>query len=304
MKRKLVKQGLRALTITLPSSWIKNNSLCPGDEIDVSLFENALMISSESKKVDKEIIVNFSGLIPNLAAAFIARAYQKGYDKITIKFDDPELMLAVKKKVPELMGLEILDVTNNKIEIQIISDSTNLDFDLLLRKAFFIIMDMGKTCEEGWKAKDKKALENICCKDFDVNKFTYFCLRELNKSKKMVSFGNSVLYHLIEGMEDLGDELKVLGKTLSKIEVDDDVMTTLKKMNKLFRTSYDFFYSPQKPKAVEAFNTYREIQKMMDEKLGTKGKELTKAMVSIDFSRRIIYNLTTMRLDTLKERVG
>lgn len=304
MKRKLVKQGVRALTLTLPSIWVKAHNLNAGDEIEIIESDDSLMISAERKQTIKDISVDVSGLLPRLADRFIARSYQKGYDKITIKYDEPELLLAIRNKVPELMGFEILNIHKNKIDIQVISAQLELEFDTLLRRAFFILMDMAKTCHEAWKKGDKKSLENIFYQDFDVNKFTYFCLRYLNKSSKVMSFGRSILYYLIESLEDLGDELKALGKLLVKIKPDKHTLQILEKMNEMFRISYEFFYSPEKTKAVKAFKLSKEISSLIDEKLSTHNKNLIKALISIDFSTRIIYHLTTMRLDTLKELSG
>ncbi|MBN2368215.1 hypothetical protein JXC34_04285 [Candidatus Woesearchaeota archaeon] len=301
MKRKLVKQGLNALTVTLPSSWVRKNNLNPGDEVDLMETDDSLSISAEGKQPIKEITVDVSGLLPRLADRFMARSYQKGYDKITVKYDDPELMLAIKNKVPELMGFEILNTTKNEIGIEVISAELHLDFDTMLRRALLILMDMAKTCQIAWKAGDKKSLNNIFYQDFDVNRFTYFCLRKLNKSQKMMSFGRSILYYLIESLEDLGDELKELGKILARIKPDEPTLHILNMMNEMFRISYEFFYAPGREKAVKAFKSYKEISALIDKRLETKSKDLIKALISIDFSTRIIYHLTTMRLDTLKE---
>lgn len=304
VKRKLVKQGLRALTITLPSVWVQKNSLNAGDEIDIDEVDNTITISTEKRQPLKDIIVDVSGLLPKLADRFIARAYQKGYDKIVLKCDSQDIMQAVKNKVTELMGFEILDIGKDKIEIQVISSDLNLDFDTLLRRAFLILMDMAKTCEDAWKANDKKALENIFYQDFDVNKFTYFCLRELNKNQKRINFGKTILYYLIESAEDLGDELKELGKILAATKLDKDIVQLIHEMNDLFRISYEFFYTPKKENAIKAFKLYKQISANIEKLYGTKDKELTKALVGIDFCNRIIYHFTTMRLDTLKELSG
>ena len=304
MKRKLVKQGQKALTVTLPSSWVEKNNLNQGDEIDLLEMDDSLTISTEKTQPTKELIVDVSDLSPRIADRFMARAYQKGYDKITIKFDEPELMLAIKNKVPELMGFEILNISKNEIEVQVISNQLDLDFDIILRRAFLILMDMAKTCHDAWKSGDSKSLENIFHQDFDVNRFLYFCLRYLNKSRKVMSFGKSILYYLIESMEDLGDELKELGKNLINIKTDKDVLAIISKMNEMFRISYEFFYTPEKSKAMAAFKLSKEIKIMVDDLLGTKNKDLIKAIISIEFSIRIIYHLTTMRLDTLKELSG
>ena len=163
---------------------------------------------------------------------------------------------------------------------------------------------MAKTCHGAWKIGDKKSLENIYHQDFDVNRFLYFCLRYLNKSQKIMSFGRSILYYLIESLEDLGDELKELGRLLANCKPDKDILNILDKMNEMFRLSYEFFYTPEKAKTVKSFNLMKEISSLIDNSLTSKNKDLIKALISIEFSTRIIYHLTTMRLDTLKELSG
>lgn len=304
MKRKLVKQGVRALTITLPAPWVEKHHLHQGDEIELVETEDSLLLTTEQRKPIKEITVDVSGLIPRMADRFMARAYQKGYDKITVKFDTPELMLAVKNKIQELMGFEILNIDKNMIEAQVVAQHLDLDFDTLLRRAMLLLMDMARTCHDSWKSGDKQSLENIFHQDFDVNRFTYFCLRELNKNQTFASFGRSIIYYLIESLEDLGDELKALGKLLSGMKQDKEILALLEKMNELFRMSYEFFYKPEKKKAVKAFLLVKEISSLIESSLDKKNKDCIKALTSIDFSTRIIYHLTTMRLDTLKELSG
>ncbi len=150
MRRKLVKQGMNALTLTMPSDWVRRNNLKPGDEIDLTEQDNSITLSAESaekKQSLKEITVDVSGLMPRLADRFLARAYQKGYDRIIVKFDDPELKLAIQNKVSELMGFEILRAEKNELEIQVISNQLDIDFDTMLRRAMLVLMDMDDPAE-------------------------------------------------------------------------------------------------------------------------------------------------------------
>ena len=97
-----------------------------------------------------------------------------------------------------------------------------------------------------------------------------------NKSSKIMNFGMSILYYLVESLEDLGDELKQLGAILSKINPDKDILNILDKMNEMFRISYEFFYKPEKNKAVRAFKLNKELSSLIDTALETKNKEYIK----------------------------
>src|SRR3989344_5348913 len=64
MKRKLVRQGGSAMTITLPSDWVKRFKLEGGDEIDLEEQQGKLIISTEAGKKENSIELSVSGLGP------------------------------------------------------------------------------------------------------------------------------------------------------------------------------------------------------------------------------------------------
>ena len=66
---------------------------------------NKIIVQTGSGPSTKEIVVDVSRLTPRLADRFMARSYQKGYDKITVKYNDPETAIAIQNKVKELLGL-------------------------------------------------------------------------------------------------------------------------------------------------------------------------------------------------------
>lgn len=302
MKRKLVKQGYSALTMTIPTGWAKLNNLHAGDEVEVEDLQDALAISVNKKQHSHHIKIDVSGLPPRLADRFISRAYQKGYDKVTVQFDSPEIMSAIKDKVSELMGFEILNISKNSMDIQVISSELEFDFDILLRKTFLILQEMGETCRDSWKKGDKKALKNLMARDIDVNKFLYFCQRYLNRSPKSMSFGGSMLYHQLESLEKLGDELKRLGSLLAQMPVDKDILEIITTFNQLLRISVGFFYSPKKEKAAESFILFNKIRHLIDAKFSkTTSREASMALVALYSTLTIVFHLTSMRLDTLSE---
>ncbi len=120
----------------------------------------------------------------------------------------------------------------------------------------------------------------------------------------MMKFGSSILYYLIEELEDLGDEFKAIGAILAKNKPDKDVLDIIAKLNELFRISYEFFYEPKKDKAVRAFKMNQEIKSLIDNVVDKKNKDMVKVLIGLELSNRIVYHLTTMRLDTLKELSG
>ncbi|MAE42363.1 hypothetical protein CMO93_01215 [Candidatus Woesearchaeota archaeon] len=235
----------------------------------------------------------------------MARAYQKGYDKITIKYNKPELAIAIQDKTKELLGFEIMQQTKDTIIINSISQKLNIDFNSSLRKCFLITLDMADTCLEAFAKGDKKTLENLYHRDFDLNKFCYFCLRSINKEFHG-EFGTYILYYLIENLEDVGDEYKILAQHLAKVNAKQkkNLIKIISDVNELTKIAYDFFYKPEKEKAVRSITLHGEVRKNINSMLSTKDINETAALNALDVIARIMYHYPTMRLDTLKELKG
>lgn len=304
IKRSVIQIANSTQLISLPRKWSQKYGVKKGDELEITENGGSLKITTEKVSHVEEITVDVSGLTPRLADRFLARAYQKGYDKITIEFDKPELMIAIQNKVPELLGFEIMEQGKNSCIIQTISSKLEVDFDSSLRKAFIITLDMANSCLEALKNNENKTLENLYHRDFDVNKFCYFCLRAINKGQHE-GFGTYILYYLIELLEDVGDEYKALAKILTNVKSKKELIAILAKVNEAFKLGYEFFYKPEKFKAVEAIQLYNQTRQEIDNTFGKlKNVNDLKALMSMNDILKMVYHYPTMRLDTLKELSG
>jgi len=304
MKRKVIQIANSTQLISLPRKWSQKYGVKKGDEIEIEEDGSKLIVTAESTPTIKDIQVDVSGLTPRLADRFIARAYQKGYDKIIIKYDKQELALAIQEKVKELLGFEVMELTKDTIIIQSISPKLDIDFDSSLRRAFLKVIDMSDTCLEAFTKGDNKTLGNLHHKDFDVNKFCYFCLRAINKGQHQ-GFGTYILYYLIELLEDVGDEYKALAKILLNAKSKKEIVKVLSQTNEAFKLGYEFFYKPEKIKAVNSLEICNKTRLEIENAFGkVKNSKDLKALATINCILKIIYHYPTMRLDTLEELSG
>lgn len=304
IKRKVIQIANSTQLVSLPRQWSKKYNVQKGDELEVEEDGDQIIIKTDSTPRVKNITVDVSGLTPRLADRFMARAYQKGYDEIIVKYDKPELAIAIQNKIKELLGFEVMEQTKDTLLIRSISHKIEIDFDSTFRRAFLIVLDMGNTCLEAFSKGDKKTLNNLFYKDFDVNKFCYFCLRSINKGFHR-EFGTYILYYLIESLEDVGDEYKALAKHLAKINTrKKNLIEMISKVNQLTKLGYEFFYKPEKSMAVSAINLHNEIREEIKNLLTTKDINEAAALNSLDLIARIVYHYPTMRLDTLKSLGG
>ena len=266
--------------ISLPRKWSLKYNIKKGDELEVEENGSELRIITETVQKIKEIVVDVSGLTQRLADRFMARSYQKGYDTITVKYNDPETAIAIQNKVKELLGFEIMEQSNDTIVISSISQKLNIDFDSSLRRAFLITLDMANSCLEAFEKGDKKSLENLYYKDFDLNKFCYFCLRFINKGFHS-EFGTYILYYLIESLEDVGDEYKILAKHLAKFKnKKKNLIEIITKVNEITKIGYEFYYKPDNEKATRCIELYDEIRKDIRNLLTTRDIHEASALIS------------------------
>lgn len=300
MKRKVIQIANSTQLISLPRKWALKYDIKKGDELEVEEQGNKILIATESGPSIQELTIDVSGLTPLLADRFVTRSYQKGYDILRVKYDSPELAIAIQNKVKELLGFEIMEQSKDTLLIKSISQKLNIDFDSSLRRAFLMVIQMADDCLDAFSKGDKKTLENVFYKDFDVNKFCHFCLRFINKGF-YGEFGTYTLYYLIESLEDVGDEYKALAKHLAKIKTrKKDLVRIIFKVNELTKTGYEFFYNPTKEKAVRSIALYNEVRKEIENLFPTREVDEAVALNSLVAISRIMYHYPTMRLDTLK----
>lgn len=304
MQRKVVRHGPSTLIISLPTQWVKRFGVAPGSTVEVEDKGKSLMVSAGAGRRHYFITADVSGLAPRLVDRFLARSYQKGYDKMTLVHNSLELLEAIQKKVHELIGYEIIEQNETSCVLQSVSSNIELDFDNSLRKAFLTVKEMIEQCNQRYEEKAWDALANLHLKDLQVNRFCYFCLRQLNKEQYLSPnvAQTYVLYYLIEILEDLGDNCKKLAQQLAANKTSKKpLQKILKKIAETYDVSYSFFYNATEEKANKAFQGYKEIDILIEEMSSTKlSSDEVLSLIHMHHINHIIYHYTTMRLDFLK----
>tara|TARA_Y100000034_G_scaffold102596_1_gene127541 strand:- start:3089 stop:3913 length:825 start_codon:yes stop_codon:yes gene_type:complete len=235
MKRKLVKQGTATLMISLPSKWLRSFNLNKGDEINLEEQENQLVLTTDKTfEIAKEKLD-----LKNLKTAnrSILTKYIKGIDEIEITYSDPKIITKIQTEIlPGLIGFEIVDQNANYCKLKEISKPEEKEFENILRRLFLILNHMFTDLIT--LQKQNKPTSSLKHLDLNINKFSAFCLRILNKSKR-----NHSLYSIIQNLEWLGDVLKHLSTsklTPSEIKI-------LEKIHSFFKDFEKEFYHKEAP---------------------------------------------------------
>jgi len=272
MKRKIVKQGAATMTISLPASWIKKFKLNVGDELNIEEIGNRIEITTEKAMGEEKAELDSSKIGP-LTKNDLSHLYILGYDEITIKFDDPKILEQIKERIPDCIGYEIIDQSENNVTIKSISSALEGEFDNMLRKVFLILKEMSENVYTALKNKEFSRLKQIRDMETINNKFTSFLLRLL--SKKGYKDPNRTLqaYDMVQNLERLADEYKYICDNLinTKKPIDKEVLTLLNEINHYYNLFYELYYKPDPEKRILVYQNRKNIKKKADDFL-KKGK--------------------------------
>lgn len=301
MKRKINRVGNNTLTVSLPSKWAKKYGLKPYDELEVLEEGNTLRIETKKGSGRRSVSVNVSGLLPRLVDRFVVWCYLKGYDEVIIKYNSKETLNIIKNKVDELLGFEIIEREDGQCKIKMIAERLDFDFNVAFRKAFLILKEMAESCLSAYQADKKRELKELYLRDFEINQYCHFCLRELNK-QFAGGLDSSILFYLTLIIEDTGDEYKELASRLTDIEPGNKaILSLLKDLTRLINLSYTFFYQPDKKTANDAYQMFKDIMAAVNCGANEKDcKKLIPSLMNIQNINNLMYHFPTMRLETIE----
>lgn len=267
MKRKVIKQGLNAYTITLPTTWVKQNNITRKSEVDVNEENNILTIYPNYNKEHKSIELNLEGFSNTLIWRKILSAYRTGYDEIKIQFKNTKnkmvysaftydtIFNGMNKKekldaieiiqlvVNRSIGLEIIEQGPNYCTIKEMSEISIKELDNVIRRMFLILINISEQIEKSVQEKTLEDLKNMHLIDTNLDRLEDFCIRILNKIGYREPQKTTTIYNIIFFLELIGDEYKELSMNiLNTTKIKDDIQQILVTTNELLRLFYKTYY--------------------------------------------------------------
>jgi len=244
MKRKIVKQGNSALTITLPSTWAKKFELEAGDEVEVEEQGDSIIIKTKETTKGKKAYIDVRGL-DIMIYRVLGALYKTGYDELEIHFETSDEFEAVQEVIrQEFIGFEVVDHQKNILRAKRISKIEHEEFETLLRRMFMIIKLMGEDTLEAIKKNDQNQLKIIALRDKDINKIADYCRRILNLNGQAITNKIGPLYFIVEQLEKIGDLYRdiCLYCIDKKIKSDKEIEQSFFEINEFFASFYSLFF--------------------------------------------------------------
>ncbi|MBI2672015.1 phosphate uptake regulator PhoU [Candidatus Woesearchaeota archaeon] len=270
MRRKIALIGPSTLMVSLPSSWAKKYSLKKGNELEIEENQNKLIISTEKETARKEITIDVSSL-NTMLYRFIGAIYKSGYEQVKIIFNTPKQLEIIYEVLRNTcIGFETVEQTKNYIIIKEISKPEKNEFENILRRNFLFLMSIAKDSFEIIKNQNFEDLKNVVLKDQQINKYSDFCRRLLNK--RTITENNSALYCIVEQLEKIADIYRELCKYIyeNKTSLEKEVLEIYENINNFLFNFYEIFYKFDLEKIENFGNKRNEILSLIK---NSKSKE-------------------------------
>ena len=252
MQRKVIQQGPSTLMVSLPSKWIKENNIRKGDEINLDLLNNQLVIYSHKAQEEKKATLHLKSKEEYLDRMLMSR-YREGYNEIYIKYDDSDTINSIRDTLRFLLGFEIVDQTANSCTIKNISEGSDEDYATMFRRMFQIMLTMSESCLQYAQSGDEKHLKTAVDLRETLTKLEQFNLRLINKQNNFSLQKKSLEFFYVWNIATLGKSWSSLAKKplSSKLKLSKDDLAFMKEVSSYARDFYEVYYQRDKAKILK-----------------------------------------------------
>jgi len=277
VKRKAIQLARKTLVISLPATWVKQNAIQKGDELEVEPAQHSIQISTHKETPIKSKTINAEEW-QQITPRYLFSLYHTGINEFEIFFDSPKMLKKIQEVSGHMVGFETIAQRKNSVVLKEITGPSKEDFSILLRRLFFTILDIFQEGIEAMKTNDKNQMDTLILKDIEVNKFSHLCLRKIDKGDVKDEQKAKIYYFLCIILEKIADEYKEALAKHKKTKFSKKDIQLFEQINQLFRLCYEFTMSPKAKKALEISRHYDKIK---ERTLSPYHKSLTEFVVLI-----------------------
>ncbi len=226
--------GNSTFVVSLPKNWVRMLGLKQGDEVTIEpLADGSLRVSPARKGRGEHLVAELTVRCEDnltLITRRIIAHYLAGASEIKVKFTNGkcgELAEAIVNVVrSKILGVEILDQTNDLITLYTVLDREFTDFEVVVRKLFKAVSFMAEALIAGLEEGNVIVLRSVFKRDDLVDKLYLFILRYLTEClltlKTDLKFTPPETLHLLlasKSVERLADHVAAIAlHALSLVE--------------------------------------------------------------------------------------
>lgn len=291
MKRKVVQQGPATLMVSLPSKWVKENNVEKGADLDVSEEKGKLILTVENSQnalTTKDFHMNDTGILNEY---FVNYFYQKGYDEVTIRYDDPKYTELIEKRAKEMIGFEVIEKGDRFTKLKMLMSIDQQEFNTVLKKLFQITLVIGDKIGEALEKENAGLFDEVKKDEKENNKYSDLCIRILYKNKYKYPENGFVLYSVIRELEQIGDLYKMLANTFAQTSLKTGELFELyQQVHDYFRLFYELYYTYDQER-IKCFFDGKDLLLERCNDVAAHGKEERRIALLLISLMNAIFNL-------------
>lgn len=259
MRRKVIQIAESTQLISLPRRWALKYGVKKAQELEVEEQGNKLVISTTTEGESKKGVLDLRDQ-PKLKRRTVCAAYLRGYDELEVLYSKPEYIQIIQSIIPEFTGYDIVKQDKNSCVIKQISKPTAEEFENVFNRLFLLLHDTLQMMTDGLKKNDLEQLKGIQFREVNINKYSNFCRRLVNKGGYSAPEINSSIYFILMSIEFLGDECKDLTRYLiEEKKFDKELVPILEEMSILYENMYLAFKTRSRMKCAENALVYDNL---------------------------------------------
>lgn len=185
--RKVQKVGYSTITVSLPSEWVKQNNINPGDLVFLTSEKDGTLRIMPSqiahKEEAEEYIINTDACDEKgMLERIVVGSYILGRDVIRVTSSrriEKEHVDEIRKIVRKLIGLGILEETPKNILLQCSVDPTKFKLDMLIRRLSIIASTILSETMQAFLENNKSLAEEAINREDEADTIYYLAVRLL-----------------------------------------------------------------------------------------------------------------------------
>jgi len=185
--RKVQKVGYSTITVSLPSEWVKQNNINPGDLVFLTSEKDGTLRIMPSqiahKEEAEEYIINTDACDEKgMLERIVVGSYILGRDVIRVTSSrriGKEHVDEVRRIVRKLIGLGILEETPKSILLQCSVDSAKFKLDMLIRRLSIIASTLLCETMQAFLENNKSLVEEAIKREDEADTIYYLAVRLL-----------------------------------------------------------------------------------------------------------------------------
>ncbi|MFC1696895.1 AbrB/MazE/SpoVT family DNA-binding domain-containing protein [Nanoarchaeota archaeon] len=297
MKRKIVQLAAATKVVSLPAKWLRSHNIKKGDEIDMQILEDRILINSKRHLISKKTIIDISNLNRDLTWRYLGSAYMRGVDEIEIKCNEGQKKL-ISKIVKTFIGFIILNEDKNKILIKDTAATLDVEFEAILRRAYRMIRNLLDHIIDNYDNQNYEQLLKSKRMDNDISDHILYCLRILNKKGYDATAKTIELHNTLRMLELLSDKFADVGMSLGegKIKKENNIKKLIKDLISLYDDFYITFYNYNQDKIINLSNIQNNLIKKTDELIKNSNYKKIILLQNIRESASLLFNLIEIQI--------